>query len=240
MRSTEWSPSGFGLARLRDGQRGVARARLAAFRGDDGAEALAREALVQLRAAVDNLDDLPEQVEAHYELDRSGRWVRETFGCWLEQDERGYWRTCPVDLGHQRWGMSPGMANVERVCMVCGEDPRRCRHVAGRASDAPAKRIEGYCNVCGTKDSCDHVEGEVYEVLCSRLITKAEIGEISVVRRPANTAARIHKEGVSTEQLQRSLGPEGWRPGMPVSCDICLVPCEGLRELGEPEPDEAE
>ena len=61
------------------------------------------------------------------------------------------------------------------------------------------------------------------------------MGEISLVRRPANTAARIYWEAVSTAQLKRSLGPAGWRSGMPVSCDICLQPCGGLLELGEPD-----
>lgn len=82
---------------------------------------------------------------------------------------------------------------------------------------------------------CDHIEGTIHEIVCSRLITKADIGEISLVRRPANTAARIYREGVAIEQLKRSLGPDGWQPGMPVSSDICLQPCGGLRELGEPE-----
>ena len=237
MRSIEWSPSEFGLARLREGQLAMSRARLATFRDDPDAELLARNALSVLRAAVDGLDDLPEQFDAHYELDRAGRWVRETFGCSLEQDGRGYWRSCPVDLGHQRWGMSPGMTNVERICMVCGQDTRLCRHIAGRIYEAATQRIHGYCNVCGSQEECDDTPGELAEVVCSRLITKADIGEISLVRRPAQTAARIMREGVGIEELERTLGPDGWRPGMTVSCDICLQPCGGLREIREPEID---
>ena len=234
MQSIEWSPSGFGLARLREGQVAISRARLAHLRDDRGAESLARDALRILRAAIDNLDDLPEQLDAHFSLDHAGLWVRKTFGCWLAQDEKGYWRTCPVDLGHQRWGMSPGMTNVVRTCMVCGRDPRACRHVAGRTYNAPALRIDGYCNVCGTENPCAHAAGDIHTIVCTRHINSAEVQEISLVRRPANTAARIGSIGVSTKELEVSLGADGWLPGMPVSCDRCLHPCNGLLELSEP------
>lgn len=226
-------PSSFGLAHLARGQDAMSHARLAQFRGDPDAEAQAREALVALRAAVDNLDDLPEQFDAHYALDQAGRWVRETFGCSLAQDDKGYARTCPVDLGHHRMGMSVGAVNTVRICMICGEDPRACRHVAGRTYDAPAKRIRGRCNVCN-EEACDHAPGEPYPILCTRLITHVDVQEISLVRRPANTAARVFKIGVPTRELEDALGPDGWLPGMPVRCDRCLSPCDGLQEIPEP------
>lgn len=55
-------------------------------------------------------------------------------------------------------------------------------------------------------------------------------------RPAAGEHRRAHLPGGSLDgALKRSLGPAGWRPGMPVSCDICLQPCAGLLELGAPE-----
>lgn len=218
----------------------MCQARLAYLRGDPTAQPTAREALTFLRAAVDNLDDQREQLDAHFGLDQAGRWVRATFGCSLEQDEKGYSRTCPVDLGHERWGSSIGADNAVRICMVCGQDARLCRHVAGRIYDARAQRIDGGCNVCGSIDACDHKPGETYPIVCSRLITKVDLREISIVSRPADTGARFFKISVSTEALRASLGPDGWEPGMPVSCDRCLHPCGGLLELGRGAPRQEE
>jgi hypothetical protein len=56
--------------------------------------------------------------------------------------------------------------------------------------------------------------------------------EVSLVAKPAQPEARIHKRSIDTADLQELLGPE-WSPGMPVNCDFCLRPCQGLVQHGE-------
>ena len=95
----------------------MARARLEAVVGDrKEAERFARSALADYRAAMDWTEDTPEFEVAHFRLDEAGRWVRETFGCWLTRNGTSYQRTCPVDLAHDRIGLSPGLRNVIREC----------------------------------------------------------------------------------------------------------------------------
>jgi hypothetical protein len=231
-RSTDSSPSAPGLRKLRAGQVAIAQARMAHTLGTPDAESKARQALATLRSALDHLDDLPEQLDAHLALDAAGLWVRKTFGCTLHQDERGYHQTCPVALGHQRWGSSIGTRDSVAICMICGQDARLCRsHVAGRQYRAPVKRIHDYCNVCGITDPCDHAEGTIMDISCWRLVTKVDLLEVSVVSRPAQPDARITSVDVPTSEIAEALGSQGWEPGMPVDCDRCLQPCGGLLEL---------
>lgn len=49
--------------------------------------------------------------------------------------------------------------------------------------------------------------------------------------RPANPDARLTALPVSTRDLSAVLGPL-WKLGMPVNCDRCLTPCNGVEEIG--------
>lgn len=221
-----------GEARLRRGQENMARARLQVFMGNEAtAEPVARAALADFAGAMNWLEDMPEFEVAHYRLDEAGRWVRETFGCWLKHGGTGYTRTCPADLAHLRVGNSPGMTNIVRECSVCGQDPRSptCRHIKGRAYSATRRLIGDRCNLCDRKD-CDHEDGEAGVVVCGHLIVSADLVEISLVPRPAQPMARIGEVDVDVGLLEALLGPRGWAPGMEVSCDKCLSACHGVRE----------
>lgn len=164
-------------------------------------EEAARSALQTARSAMDWLEDTDQFEEAHLLLHKLGQEVRATWGCQLGHDDRGYWRGCPVDLAHIRCGLSPGMVIGASECSVCHRDPADCDHITGRTY--------------GTET-------------CYRLITEVKaILEVSLVSRPAQPDARLGRVSISTTDLQDALGEE-WAPGMPVSCDKCLLPCPGF------------
>lgn len=89
--------------------------------------------------------------------------------------------------------------------------------------------VGGECNLCGAK-ACEHKDGDPGEVVCSHWIVSADLQEVSLVPRPAQPMARIHKVGVRRETLEAVLGPQGWETGMEASCDKCLAACRGVRE----------
>jgi len=65
----------------------MARARHRVFLGDEAsAEPVVRSALADFAGAMNWLEDTPEFEVAHFWLDQAGRWIRETFGCWIPRD----------------------------------------------------------------------------------------------------------------------------------------------------------
>ncbi len=179
-------------------------------------------------AAMNFMEGWPEFDIAHFWLDRSGLWIRDTFGCHLDYIEGTYRLNCPVTLSHYRVGVSAGMTNVERLCGVCGLDARQCRHVASRTYIAPMMRVSGRCNVCGSR-SCDHVPGDIYPITCWRVVINARFEEWSFVPRPAQPLARVYEVEFDLKVLTGLLGPS-WTPGSSVSCDRCQQGCPGLVE----------
>src|SRR4051812_29608518 len=57
------------------------------------AEEVARQALKQMRSALNWAEFGPIEDQAHRELDEYGRWVRETFGCHLSREGETYSQT---------------------------------------------------------------------------------------------------------------------------------------------------
>lgn len=191
-----------GLARLKAGQLMMEESRHLVQVGGriDEAEGIARSGLALLRSAMNWLEGTSHFDDAHVALDREGRFTRETFGCVLEQDEQGYWVTCPVALAHVRIGMSIGAIVRAARCSICQQDPQ----------------------------DCDHITGEEYGgQLCVREIVRLDLLEVSFVTRPSDPDARIERQSVSSSDLRTQLG-DRWHAGMTVSCDRCLSHCEGL------------
>ncbi len=192
----------YGLSLLEEGKAGVREARRLLRSNRKHAEGRARRALETLRSAMNWLVDTRHFESAHEALDRSGGFVRRTFGCSLHQKGTNYFQTCPVALAHNRVGMSPAMVVRQAECSICGGDPEVCPHIAGRSYEGAR---------------------------CYRIIKDAEITEVSLVTRPRQPDARITKMSIDIRDLQRSL-PMQWRPGMRVNCDRCLSPCDGVVE----------
>lgn len=121
-------------AALSDGQELLDRSRtlLAHPSGDaTEAQALARQALHRFRSALDWAEDTDREDEAHQAMDTAGQWTCETFGCELEYAKGSYYRTCPVDLGHNRLGFSVGGIST-RICSLCDLDFSECEHDPSR------------------------------------------------------------------------------------------------------------
>lgn len=191
-----------GLRRLAKGERELKNAMFENQFDPAVAEGHAREALATLRSAMDWLEDTADFEEAHKALDNAGREICTKFGCHLGQEGTKYWQDCPVVLAHNRVGMSVGVIVEAVECSICRRDPEECEHVTGRIYDGER---------------------------CAQVITKADLTEVALVRRPAFPDARVGRIGISIDELQADLGPL-WRPGMRVRCTRCLEPCEGVVE----------
>jgi hypothetical protein len=192
-----------GQSRLSAGVRKLNHAKYLAGIGGpsfDEAELVAREALRLLRSAMNWLEGSEKFEDAHRQLDAAGHWVRTTFSCSLTQAGESYEITCPVALAHNRSGFSVGYVIKQAECSICGQDPEGCPHINGREYDGER---------------------------CVRVVTEAELLEVSLVGAPRNPDARIESMSVSTQDLRAQLGPD-WRPGMRVSCDRCLNECTGI------------
>ena len=194
-----------GRAFLADGRRAIGEIELLLLREHPrrDAERRARAALLTLRRAMDWLEDTPQFDEAHRVLDLAGAYVRRTFGCELDWDGSEYHQRCPAALAHLRAGMSVAYVARERHCSICGQDPDCCAHIRGRVYD-----------------------GE----LCVSIVTRADLLEVSLVSRPVDPDARIESMSVAKETLRSELGP-AFRPGVRISCDRCLGPCDGVTEI---------
>lgn len=192
-----------GKHKLQEGSRTVQEAieLLDAAHSPGEPERRARRGLGILRSAVDWLEDSDQFDHAHKVLDDAGRRVRTTFGCNLKfEPDEGYSQTCPVALAHTRVGCSTGFIIEESECSICGEDP----------------------------EDCDHISGQLYgDEVCARLITEADLMEVSLVSRPRQPDARIQSVSITRDELESELGPE-FAFGMPVSCDKCLRECNGM------------
>lgn len=189
---------------LRKGKRAISQSRYLAFNDErlEEAESIGREALKTLRSAMNWLEDTDDFQVAHVVIDNAGRFIRETFGCQFVYEDDRYFNICPVSLSHNRTGFSPGYVVRSVECSICRLDPENCEHITGR----------------------------VYgQETCHRIVTAGEILEVSIVARPRTPDARIEKMSISMQDLERRL-PPGWRPGIPVNCDFCLTPCQGIAD----------
>jgi hypothetical protein len=197
-----------GLKRLTRGRRAYHHARmLVELAGaSEDAEERARRSLGDIASAMNWLEDTPQFSEAHDTLHEVGAFTRSTFGCELHLEKGAYEERCPASLAHFRLGFSLGFIIREAHCSICEENIDKCLHVTGRLYD-----------------------GQV----CQRVITEAEVLEVSVVDRPKHPDARMTSMPVSLSGLTQALANTGWRPGMPVSCDKCLRPCKGFVSADE-------
>ncbi len=199
--------------------------------GDVTAEKHARDALRIAASAFWLAEDSPLEDAAHEDLDKFGRWTRETFGCALSFEDGHYGQTCPVAIAHKRIGFSVGMLVTNRICAICGDKfPDCCTHRAGlvyQVEGGPNKL--GFCRVCGSKECAKHVAGQTYPTVQTRIVLEAEIEEVSLVRKPAQPEARPTKLPVSLDEIHR--GHPEIRYGDRVPCDRCLYPCSGIQEV---------
>lgn len=192
----------------------------------ENAEKEARTALALFARSLDYAEDTEEEHEAHRLMDEAGMWVRETFGCQLTRSGTCYRQTCPVALAHNRIGMSIG-GTAKRLCSLCGEDLSECEHVPGISYLVPGGTSSlGWCRVCLQED-CEHTPDETHRVPVVGIIRDMEVAEVSLVHKPAQPEARIMEMSVSVSDLMEALGDD-FVPGDEVSCDACLLECEGL------------
>ena len=150
------------------------------------------------------LEDTYEFEEAHRLLDLAGGYVRRTFGCSIHWTGSSYEQRCPVAIAHKRIVVSPEFILVGWDCTICGADAETCAHIAGRVYDG--------------KDCGRRARGPV------------KLLGIAWVTRPDQPDARVQALPISTEELGSKM-PSEWRPGMPLSCDRCLLPCDGVEEF---------
>lgn len=192
----------------------------------DHAEKNARAALALFARSLDYAEDTPEEDEAHRLMDQAGTWVRETFGCQLTRSGTKYSQTCPVALAHNRIGMSIG-GTAKRLCSLCGKDLSECEHMPGTSYLVPGGTSSlGWCRVC-LQESCEHTPDQTHRVPVIGIIKQMDLVEVSLVPKPAQPEARIMERSIPVSELIEALGDE-FVPGDEVSCDACLLECNGL------------
>ena len=186
-----------------------------------------RAALAEFASALNWAEDGPDEERVHLEMDGAGRWVRETFGCHLRYEAGHYSQICPVALGHNRIGFSIGGV-ATRTCSLCGQDLSECEHRRGRSYMVSGGHEDlGWCRVCLVHEPCEHASDQTYRTGVVAIITEMAVDEVSVVSKPAHPDARLGSVSIPNSGLQETLG-DRWSPGVPVSCDRCLLPCDGL------------
>lgn len=179
-------------------------------------------------------EDTDREEEAHEAMDAAGRWTCETFGCELEYTDGTYYRTCPVDLGHNRVGFSVGGV-ATRVCSLCDLDISDCEHDPSQEYLTPGGTSPlGYCRICMEQTCAEHKPRLMYLARPGAIVTEMRLDEIGLVARPAHPDARIHRQEVTLDYLKAVLG-ETPAPGMTVICERCLGDCGGLIQMKGPE-----
>ena len=194
------------------------------------------EAESQARAAIDaatrgfwRAEETSLEEPMHLLMHRVGRWTRQRFGCFLHFDGKGYEQRCPLAIAQKRMGFSIGFT-AQRICSICGGDLSECPHIRGRAYWVRGGRgPTGRCPVCMQED-CEHDAETLYRASVTSIIHEMRGRELSIVRRPAFPEARMLAQPVSTADLASHLG-KNFRPGMEVSCDLCLGECRGIEEI---------
>lgn len=166
------------------------------------AEEQLRASIVALRSAMNRLEGKDAFEEAHQLLDEAGAFARNnaTNGCHLHYDGSTYFQRCPVALAHNRVAFSPTMLVREADCSICRADLNACSHVPGLTYDG---------------------------IECHQIIRNFDVLDVFLVGLPAQPDARIQAISIETPRLAESLGEEFY-PGIPVLCDRCLSPCDGI------------
>jgi hypothetical protein len=189
----------------------------------------ARRAIEESAKAFWWANEGPLEETQHEFVHEIGRWTRSNFGCPVPYRDGYYHQTCPASLIHLRAGLSIGSTSVLR-CSICGEDLSECFHVRGRTYwIRGGQSTPNGCSIC-RKKSCDHREDHLYRARVIAIVISGKIHEISIVRRPANPSARFMDLPLGTEGLKDAIG-EKFEPGMPLSCDKCILPCMGFRDF---------
>ena len=193
----------------------------------ENAEGEARAALSFFARSLDWAEDTDDESEAHRVMDEAGAWVRRTFFCHLERSGTKYEQTCPVALAHNRLGFSIGGVAI-RVCSLCGGDLSECEHLPGTAYLVPGGTADlGWCRVCLNESCDDHLNAYEYRAPVVGIVREMDVEEVSLVSKPAHPEARLGSVSISAAALQGELG-DAFVAGMQVSCDRCLLPCDGL------------
>lgn len=179
-------------------------------------------------------EDTPAEEAQHKLMHRIGRWTRRTVGCHVHFNGKSYEHVCPIRIAHKKVGLSIGYV-TNPICSICGGELSECPHIRGRAywvrgGIGPSD----YCPVCLSQSTCAHRSDRLYRVSVVSIVTKGEMREVSWVGRPGVPEARLLSLPIDTRRLVSHL-PSEFKVGMPVNCDFCLLPCQGIEDpLADP------
>lgn len=221
-----------GLRVRRDARRLYGQALLNSLNADEEARRQIRQALALAAEATYWLEDTEYLLEAHRDLHVMGRTAREQFGedCHLVWTGSGYEQRCPVAIAHKRFGNSPELIVSKKICSLCGDDASECRHIGYHLYAVRGGRVNsptGRCRVCA-RETCDHTPEARYLTNPTSIISKIErIEAVAIVSKPRQPTARFVALPVDTKDLAAELGRQ-FKPGMRVSCEKCLMACEGF------------
>lgn len=206
-------------------------------RGDGrlSGEADARQALRRSVDAFNLLEEHPRLgATAHRRLHVLGELVSVLYGCNLRAEGRTFADDCPVSIAHRRVGLSPGFTAVWR-CSACGEDFSECDHSVGELVEVVVTRHDGLCNVCWLAHCEAHQLGSLVRKRVGRIVTEADIEEISLVPRPRDPLARLTRIDLRPREAHELLriGAIRRRDQGGAQCFRCRGGCGGFLSLDQ-------
>ena len=188
-------------------------------------ESLGRAALNRAVNALNLLEDLDEEEDAHRLVHEIGAFVSWHFGCRINFSD-GHWRWhCPATFSHLRMGYSVGFTAV-RYCSICNEDMSRCEHMPNRLYTVRVADV-GQCP-CGESPNCRHNEGDVLELRPHAVVKDADLHEVSLVARPRDPLARISAVSFDNQKMTTLAGREIPSGTIESECLHCRQSCTGM------------
>ena len=194
------------------------------------AERSAREAIDASVRAFWWAEDSAAEAAQHKLMHRIGRWTRRTLGCHLRFTGSNPTSTSARSGSPtRRWVSRSDTSRIRSARFVAMSFPE-CPHIRGRSYWVRGGIGQsGHCPVCLSENDCAHRSDRLYRVSVVSIVTSGEVREVSWVDRPGVPEARILSLPIDTQRLVAHL-PSEFRVGMPVNCDFCLLPCEGVEE----------